>query len=253
MVDAGADSLYVPDQICPIDLDVRVGSGIVNMYRSGVSRDALAMVCVNFDDAAAFCRSRGGRLPSIVEWELAAHGLEWRQFPWGNDRMTELAEPGLPKDEDMPVGSHKGDSTPEGILDLYGNVAEWASLGEIASLVDLRLRKVAVVTNVGGGNPPLFSVRNIDEGTGADAGPRESVFPSYDSLLKECGSCERSATQMAFVAGRVMHGPHNSNPPVSEDLLATWSCDLCELGLGWRGSRANNLGFRCVYDVRPGQ
>jgi formylglycine-generating enzyme len=45
----------------------------------------LPMMCVSFDDAAAYCKWAGGALPTEAQWEYAARGPEERLFPWGDD------------------------------------------------------------------------------------------------------------------------------------------------------------------------
>jgi sulfatase modifying factor 1 len=98
-------------------------------------RPELPMVMVSAADAEAFCRARGARLPSEPEFERAARGTRGRRFPWGelyNSRLSNHGRLGLdPTDardgyvELAPVGSFPSGRTPDGLLDLAGNVAEW--------------------------------------------------------------------------------------------------------------------------------
>lgn len=100
-------------------------------------RGSLPVTLVTFDDARRYCTFRAGRLPTEAEFERAARGAARRAYPWGRSFHGKLANHGRlgvdPTDasdgyaELAPVGSFPGGATPEGILDLAGNAAEWTS------------------------------------------------------------------------------------------------------------------------------
>ena len=83
---------------------------------------------VTWAGAAEYCRWRGARLPSEVQWEAAARGKEARRYPWGDAAPTsERAVIGQPSGVTLPVGSRPKGATPEGVLDMAGSLAEWTS------------------------------------------------------------------------------------------------------------------------------
>jgi formylglycine-generating enzyme required for sulfatase activity len=91
--------------------------------------------CVNWFQSRDYCEFAGKRLPSSVEWEFAARGPESRKYPWGDEAPGARAcwsgvgarRLELPGAKTCVVGSHPGDATPLGVLDLAGNVQEWLS------------------------------------------------------------------------------------------------------------------------------
>ena len=86
---------------------------------------------VSWNDADAYCRWRGARLPTANEWEYTARGEARRIFPWGSEWKPELAnwQSGQSRGT-RAVGSIPNGGTPRGVVDLAGNVWEWTGTKE---------------------------------------------------------------------------------------------------------------------------
>jgi formylglycine-generating enzyme required for sulfatase activity len=94
---------------------------------------------VSWHEAMAYCAWLGHklqldvRLPTEWEWERAARGTEGKEYPWGHDYVPGTANIDERAGKDGPhylertsaVGIYPDGVSPEGVLDMSGNVWEW--------------------------------------------------------------------------------------------------------------------------------
>jgi serine/threonine protein kinase len=86
---------------------------------------------VSYDDARAYCAWLSSkldatvRLPTEAEWARAASGGDERAYPWGDDEDVDTRAE-VQSQAPAEVGSQlSGGRSPDGLLHMAGNVAEW--------------------------------------------------------------------------------------------------------------------------------
>jgi formylglycine-generating enzyme required for sulfatase activity len=82
--------------------------------------------CINWFEAEAYAKWRGGSLPTEAQWEFAARGPESRVYPWG-DKWDPAKANVVGSTASMPVGGYPDGASWVGALDMSGNLMEWVS------------------------------------------------------------------------------------------------------------------------------
>jgi formylglycine-generating enzyme required for sulfatase activity len=100
--------------------------------QSKLLKPEFAAMSVSWEEAVAYCKWAGKRLPTEAEWEKAGRGEGKRRYAWGDTFMSGRANSNVDGSEDgyrylAPPGSFETGRSPYGIYDMTGNVAEWVA------------------------------------------------------------------------------------------------------------------------------
>lgn len=135
-------------------------------YHSLEGKDQLPVYNVAWEDADAYCRWAGKRLPTEAEWEKAARGgLEAQDYPHG-DKITP-ADARFNSKGPGPAGAFKPNAY--GLYDMAGGVSEW-----VADWFDRAYYETSPAKNPQG--PAAGKYKLIRGGAWSDGPRRVTVF-----------------------------------------------------------------------------
>lgn len=177
-------------------------------------KDSEPVVQVCYDDAAAYAKWAGKRLPTEAEWEFAARANTTNtSYYWGGELKLKGKWPANIFQGDFPVTNYMEDGFKElapiksfppnafGLYDMEGNVWEWCS--------DLY-------------RPDYYAKSPADN----PQGPKDSYDPQEPGVIK--------------------HVQRGGSFLCSDQYCNRYKAG--SRGKGETGSASNNLGFRCVKD-----
>ena len=117
-----------------------------------IDRSTHPINCITWYQAQAYCKWKGGELPSEEQWEYAATSRGTSKYPWGNEEPNQTRVNAMGPDsvlddwltgsprvnsavgwaadgfvDSAPVGSFKLGVSKQGVFDLIGNVREFTT------------------------------------------------------------------------------------------------------------------------------
>jgi len=170
-------------------------------YFNDVEFKDYPVVHVTWQQAQIYCEWAGRRLPSEAEWERAARGDDFRNFPWGDSPASgQYANFNYLVGETSRVGSYSAGASPFGALDMAGNVWEW-----VADLYEVEYYKISPEQNPPGPEINSTNLRVIRGGSYQDAEVDlrvskrgEAYGPSLEPRRNDASTSNEHSSKIGF-------------------------------------------------------
>ncbi len=101
-----------------------------NIYEADTARAEFPVVWVTWKGAVAYCKWAHLRLPTELEWEKGARGVDGKLYPWGDEWEAGRQHPpeGERKPEEITSAwAYPIARSPYGLYQMIGNVYEWCA------------------------------------------------------------------------------------------------------------------------------
>ncbi|MBN2490099.1 MAG: SUMF1/EgtB/PvdO family nonheme iron enzyme [Planctomycetes bacterium] len=236
------------------------------LRREGQAEGEHPVVRVTLEDARAWARWAGKRLPTFAEWVRAANRRGRAEYPWGSrspeQYYTNSQSSGL--FSTAPVGAFPSGRSDSGAFDMVGNVWEWTdSVPELWSR-DLPLVRKAVLVYpwFGALLPGLDTTVRRERVILDPADPIgfPGLLPGLDSRPEKMFDVNSRVPVPYAGRGRLVVGGGFRNRVIPNFDLADVRGELvyeelergiCSIQLVEPEEWRDDLGFRCARDLGP--